>query len=204
MHNVIIFVLVYPSLSACERRSCRSRLSDWLHTGSIQFDKSGRKRQWRRYANGKTLEQNASNIKHTNINVFRKECLKLYVTIIHYNDVNRKNTLLKHFSSNKVERVSTHVRFWTTMWNGATSDFTPILPIGPGCFNLYICIYVWHKQPLMFFLQGLLKTMCDNNRLQWRQQKEDLSYLPCRVLWGHRGRRRLHSEPLQWVAWKRM
>ena len=60
MHNVILFVLVYPPLSACERRSCRSRLSDWLHTGSIQFDKSGRKRQWRRYANGKTLEQNAS------------------------------------------------------------------------------------------------------------------------------------------------
>ena len=60
MHNVIIFVLVNPPLSACERRSCRSRLSDWLHTGSIQFDKSGRKRQWRRYANGKTLEQNAS------------------------------------------------------------------------------------------------------------------------------------------------
>ena len=26
----------------------------------MQFDKSGRKRQWRRYANGKTLEQNAS------------------------------------------------------------------------------------------------------------------------------------------------
>ena len=60
MHSVILFVLVNPPLSACERRSCRSRLSDWLHTGSIQFDKSGRKRQWRRYANGKTLEQNAS------------------------------------------------------------------------------------------------------------------------------------------------
>ena len=60
MHNVILFVLVNPPLSACERRSCRSRLSDWLHTGSIQFDKSGRKRQWRRYANGKTLELNAS------------------------------------------------------------------------------------------------------------------------------------------------
>ena len=60
MHNVIIFLLVNPPLSACERRSCRSRLSDWLHTGSIQFDKSGRKRQWRRHANGKTLEQNAS------------------------------------------------------------------------------------------------------------------------------------------------
>ena len=60
MHNVIIFILVNPPLSACERRSCLSRLSDWLHTGSIQFDKSGRKRKWRRYANGKTLEQNAS------------------------------------------------------------------------------------------------------------------------------------------------
>ena len=60
MHNVLIFVLVNPPLSACERRSCCSRLSDWLHTGSMQFDKSGRKRQWRRYANGKTLEQNAS------------------------------------------------------------------------------------------------------------------------------------------------
>ena len=36
MHNVIIFVLVNPPLSACERRSCSSRLSDWLHTGSIQ------------------------------------------------------------------------------------------------------------------------------------------------------------------------
>ena len=35
MHNVIIFVLVNPPLSACERRSCRSRLSDWLHSGSI-------------------------------------------------------------------------------------------------------------------------------------------------------------------------
>ena len=62
MHNVnvIIFLLVNPPLSVCERRSCRERLSHWLHTGSIQFDKSGRKRQWRRYANGKTLEQNAS------------------------------------------------------------------------------------------------------------------------------------------------
>ena len=60
MHNVIIFLLVNPPLSACERRSCLSRLSDWLHTGSIQFDKSDRKRQWHRYANGKTLEQNAS------------------------------------------------------------------------------------------------------------------------------------------------
>ena len=57
MHNVLTFVLVNPLLSACERRSCCSRLSDRLHTGSIQFDKSGRKRQWRRYANGKTLEQ---------------------------------------------------------------------------------------------------------------------------------------------------
>ena len=60
MHNVHIFLLVNPALSACERRSCCSRLSDWLRTGSIQFDKSGRKRQWRRYANGKTSEQNAS------------------------------------------------------------------------------------------------------------------------------------------------
>ena len=60
MQNVIIFLLVNPPLLACERRSCRSRLSDSLHTGSIQFDKSGRKRQWRRYANEKTLEQNAS------------------------------------------------------------------------------------------------------------------------------------------------
>ena len=57
MHNVLTFVLVNPLLSACERRSCCSRLSDRLHTGSIQFDKSGRKRQWRRCANGKTLEQ---------------------------------------------------------------------------------------------------------------------------------------------------
>ena len=54
------FLLVNLPLLACERRSCCSRLSDWLNTGSIQFDKSGRKRQWRRYANGKTLEQNAS------------------------------------------------------------------------------------------------------------------------------------------------
>ena len=53
MHNVHVFLLVNPALSACERRSCCSRLSDWLRTGSIQFDKSGRKRQWRRYANGK-------------------------------------------------------------------------------------------------------------------------------------------------------
>ena len=60
MHNVLIFVLVNPPRSACERRSCCSRLSDWLHTGSIQFDKSGRKRQWRRYAIGTTLEQNAT------------------------------------------------------------------------------------------------------------------------------------------------
>ena len=60
MHNVHIFLLVNPARSACERRSCCSRLSDWLRTGSIQFDKSGRKRQWRRYANGKTSEQNAS------------------------------------------------------------------------------------------------------------------------------------------------
>ena len=60
MHNVLLFVLVNPPLSACERRSCCSRLSEWLHTGSIQFDKSGRKRQWRRYANGTTLEQNAT------------------------------------------------------------------------------------------------------------------------------------------------
>ena len=60
MHNVHIFLLVNPALYACERRSCCSRLSDWLRTGSIQFDKSGRKRQWRRYANGKTSEQNAS------------------------------------------------------------------------------------------------------------------------------------------------
>ena len=52
MHNVLTFLLVNPPLLACERRSCCSRLSDWLHTGSIQFDKSGRKRQWRRYANG--------------------------------------------------------------------------------------------------------------------------------------------------------
>ena len=60
MHNVIIFLLVNPALLACERSSCRSRLTDWLHPGSIQFDKSGRKRQWRRYANGKTLEQKPS------------------------------------------------------------------------------------------------------------------------------------------------
>ena len=60
MHNVHIFLLVNPALSACERRSCCSRLSDWLRTGSIQFDKSGRKRQWCCYANGKTSEQNAS------------------------------------------------------------------------------------------------------------------------------------------------
>ena len=60
MHNVLIFLLVNPPLLACERRSCCSRLSDWLHTGSIQFDKSGRKRQWRHCTNGKTSEQNAS------------------------------------------------------------------------------------------------------------------------------------------------
>ena len=60
MHNVLIFLLVNPALSACKRRSCCSRLSDWLRTGSIQFDKSWRKRQWRRCANGKTSEQNAS------------------------------------------------------------------------------------------------------------------------------------------------
>ena len=60
MHNVLMFLLVNPPLLACERRSCCSRLSDLVHTGSKQFDKSGRKRQWRRYANGKTSEQNAS------------------------------------------------------------------------------------------------------------------------------------------------
>ena len=60
VHNVLICLLVNPPLSACERRSCCSRLSDWLHTGSVQSDKFARKCQWRRYSNLKTLEQNAS------------------------------------------------------------------------------------------------------------------------------------------------
>ena len=46
VHNVLIFVLINPPVSACECRSCYSRLSYWL-----QRDTLARKRQWRRYAN---------------------------------------------------------------------------------------------------------------------------------------------------------
>ena len=35
MHNVLIFLLVNPRLSARERRSCYSRLSAWLHTRDL-------------------------------------------------------------------------------------------------------------------------------------------------------------------------
>ena len=36
MHNVRIFLLINPPLSASERRSCYSGLSSWLQAGSIQ------------------------------------------------------------------------------------------------------------------------------------------------------------------------
>ena len=60
MHNVLIFELVNPPRLSSERRSCYSRLSSWLQTGSTQCDTLARKRQWCRYANQSTVEQNAS------------------------------------------------------------------------------------------------------------------------------------------------
>ena len=45
--SVRTLLLLNLPLVVCECRSCYSRLSAWLHTGSIQFDKLARKCQWR-------------------------------------------------------------------------------------------------------------------------------------------------------------
>ena len=64
IRNELIFLLIRSPLLACKRRSCYSRLSSWLQTGSMQRDILARKRQWHCYANESTIEQNSSIAMH--------------------------------------------------------------------------------------------------------------------------------------------